>query len=47
MRIMGPPSGSGVTGNTVRINTARVTTADLKASNGVVHVIDRVLIPPT
>jgi uncharacterized surface protein with fasciclin (FAS1) repeats len=31
---------------TVRINNARVTTADVKASNGVVHVIDRVLIPP-
>ena len=35
-----------VTGMTVRINTARVTSADVKASNGVVHVIDRVLIPP-
>jgi uncharacterized surface protein with fasciclin (FAS1) repeats len=35
-----------VTGTTVRINDARVTTADVKASNGVVHVIDRVLIPP-
>jgi uncharacterized surface protein with fasciclin (FAS1) repeats len=35
-----------VTGTTVRINTARVTAADVKASNGIVHVIDRVLIPP-
>ena len=35
-----------VTGMTVRINNARVTTADVKASNGVVHLIDRVLIPP-
>lgn len=29
----------------VRINRARVKAADIKASNGVVHVIDRVLIP--
>ena len=30
----------------VKINTAFVTAADLKATNGVVHVIDEVLIPP-
>lgn len=30
---------------TVRIDDARVVTADVKASNGVIHVIDRVLIP--
>lgn len=29
----------------VTINTARVTTADVKASNGVIHVINRVLLP--
>ena len=29
----------------VRINTARVTSADVAASNGVVHVINRVLLP--
>jgi uncharacterized surface protein with fasciclin (FAS1) repeats len=29
----------------VRVNKARVTTADIKASNGVIHVIDRVLMP--
>ncbi len=29
----------------VRVNNARVTTADIRASNGVIHVIDRVLIP--
>ncbi len=44
--LAGPTVRVRVTGNTVRINTARVTTADVKASNGVVHVIDRVLIPP-
>jgi uncharacterized surface protein with fasciclin (FAS1) repeats len=30
----------------VRINRSRVTTADILASNGVIHVIDRVLLPP-
>ena len=31
---------------TVMINDAKVVTADVTASNGVVHVIDAVLIPP-
>jgi uncharacterized surface protein with fasciclin (FAS1) repeats len=35
-----------VTGNTVRVNTARVTKTDVMASNGIVHVLDRVLLPP-
>jgi len=30
----------------VKINNAQVTQADLKASNGVIHVIDKVLLPP-
>ena len=29
----------------VRVNRANVTTADITASNGVIHVIDRVLMP--
>ena len=29
----------------VMINDAKVTTADIKASNGVIHVIDKVLVP--
>ena len=44
--LAGPSVRIRVSGMTVRINNARVTTADVKASNGVVHVIDRVLIPP-
>jgi len=31
--------------NGVRVNQSRVTTADIIASNGVIHVIDRVLLP--
>ncbi|MCU0317575.1 MAG: fasciclin domain-containing protein [Fimbriimonadaceae bacterium] len=34
-----------VQGRNVRINNARVTTTDIQASNGVIHVIDTVLIP--
>lgn len=35
-----------VSGNDIFINSARVMTADIAATNGVVHVIDRVLLPP-
>lgn len=35
-----------VDGN-VMINDAKVTTADVKASNGVIHIIDTVILPPT
>jgi transforming growth factor-beta-induced protein len=31
----------------VMVNDAKVTTADVMASNGVIHVIDKVLLPPT
>jgi uncharacterized surface protein with fasciclin (FAS1) repeats len=34
-----------VRGETVRVGGARVTTADVLASNGVIHVINKVLIP--
>jgi uncharacterized surface protein with fasciclin (FAS1) repeats len=36
-----------VSGSDVKINDASVTKADIPASNGVIHVIDSVLIPPT
>ena len=35
-----------VSGGNVFVNTAKVTTPDVLASNGVIHVINRVLIPP-
>jgi uncharacterized surface protein with fasciclin (FAS1) repeats len=34
------------TGNTVMVNNAEVITTDIPASNGVIHVIDAVLLPP-
>jgi uncharacterized surface protein with fasciclin (FAS1) repeats len=44
--LAGPTVRIRVTGTTVRVNTAKVAKADVLASNGVVHVIDRVLLPP-
>ncbi len=35
----------GVTLTDAKGNTAKVTTADIKASNGVIHVVDKVLMP--
>ena len=44
--VAGPTVRIRVVGETVRVNTARVLATDIKASNGIVHLIDRVLIPP-
>jgi uncharacterized surface protein with fasciclin (FAS1) repeats len=30
----------------VRVNDAKVTKTDIRASNGVIHVINQVLLPP-
>jgi uncharacterized surface protein with fasciclin (FAS1) repeats len=30
----------------VKVNDASVTTADIAASNGVIHIIDQVILPP-
>ena len=35
-----------VKGKTVMVNDAKVVKADVSASNGVIHVIDKVLMPP-
>ena len=35
-----------VEGQQVRINDARVVQPDLQAANGVVHVVDRIILPP-
>lgn len=34
------------TGSQVTVNNARVTQPDIQASNGVIHVIDRIIVPP-
>jgi uncharacterized surface protein with fasciclin (FAS1) repeats len=34
-------------GSSVRVGSANVTAADVRASNGVIHVIDAVLLPPS
>ena len=36
----------GVSGGTVTVGAATVTTADVMSSNGIIHVIDTVLLPP-
>ncbi|MEX2467209.1 MAG: fasciclin domain-containing protein [Gemmatimonadota bacterium] len=37
----------GVSGGSVTVNEATVTTADIEATNGVIHLIDEVLVPST
>lgn len=44
--LAGPNVRISVTGKTVRVNTSKVVTADVRATNGIIHVVDRVLIPP-
>ena len=45
--VQGDSVAISVDGGTVRINGAQVVIADIQASNGVIHVIDSVLIPVT
>jgi len=42
----GSPLNIMVNGSTVMVNDATVTATDIAASNGVIHVIDTVLMPP-
>ncbi len=37
----------GIKDGNAKINGAKVVAADIKASNGVVHVIDKVILPPS
>ncbi|BAZ48647.1 beta-Ig-H3/fasciclin [Nostoc sp. NIES-4103] len=34
------------TGKTITVNGAKVTQADIPASNGIVHIVDKVILPP-
>ena len=45
--VAGPTVNVKINGSTVMINEATVTAADIAASNGVIHVIDKVLLPPS
>ena len=44
--LQGSPLALSRAGNYVTVEEAMVVSADIKASNGVVHVVDRVLLPP-
>lgn len=44
--VQGKPVTLKTKGNRVKVNDANVVTADIQASNGVIHVIDRVILPP-
>ena len=52
VKTMKAPTANGanldvkVSGKNVTVNDAKVVKADVKASNGVIHVIDTVLMPP-
>ena len=45
--VSGAKVSISVKGDAVMINNATVAAADIKASNGVIHVIDTVLLPPS
>lgn len=44
--VQGEKVSVSISGVTVKINDAKVIAADVKAKNGVVHVIDKVILPP-
>ncbi len=44
--VQGSPVSITVEGGTVKVNQATVTATDIMASNGVIHVIDAVILPP-
>jgi hypothetical protein len=43
--LQGDPVGIRLAGGGIQVNESRVVTADIEASNGVIHVIDQVLLP--
>jgi uncharacterized surface protein with fasciclin (FAS1) repeats len=44
--VLGAPITVGIADGVVTINDATVVVADIEASNGVIHVIDAVILPP-
>jgi transforming growth factor-beta-induced protein len=45
--VLGKPVSVMVDGDKVMINDAQVIVADIEASNGIIHVIDTVILPPS
>jgi len=45
--VLGKDVNISVDGSAVKVNDATVTKTDIAASNGTIHVIDTVLLPPT
>ncbi len=45
--VQGSPITVSIADGVVRINDAQVVVADIEASNGVIHVIDAVILPPS
>ena len=45
--VQGEKISISLNGKTVQINDARVVAADISASNGIIHVIDAVILPPS
>jgi uncharacterized surface protein with fasciclin (FAS1) repeats len=45
--VEGSPVQLNVTNGQVSVNDATVVVADIEASNGIIHVIDRVILPPS
>lgn len=45
--VQGSPITVSIADGVVKINDAQVTVADIEASNGVIHVIDAVILPPS
>lgn len=44
--VLGQPVSIEINGDTVMVNDAQVIITDIQGSNGVIHVIDAVLLPP-
>jgi uncharacterized surface protein with fasciclin (FAS1) repeats len=44
--VEGKPISLRMMGSKIMVNDANVTSADIKASNGVIHAIDKVILPP-
>ena len=45
--VQGEPISITVDGESVMVNNAQVTATDIEATNGVIHVIDAVILPPS